>query len=168
MALVHHRSSRSADNAVRRDEVIKNAEQYVNVLNSRENTVVTHILVSTEAVRDAGDALAEMETAVKVHGTMLIHAAVSSQPGKLHTRSVACFKECCFSGGTFSFGCTGRSGHLLHTDIENQAHTDTEAAHDNHLQELDAENTPSINNLCTMRYEVGQYVAALCEADWYA
>ena len=89
-------SKRSADNAVRRDEVIKNAEQYVNVLNSRENTVVTHILVSTEAVREAGDALAEMEAAAKVHGTMLIHAAVSSQPGKLHTRSVSCFKGVAF------------------------------------------------------------------------
>ena len=56
---------------------------------------------------------------------------------------------------------------MLHTDIENQAHTDTEAAHDNHLQELDAENTPSTNDLCTMRHEVGQYVASLYEADWY-
>ena len=102
---------RSADSAVKKGQLIKDAKQFFEWGSEQASTsALSFLYVDIDMVAAATTELEAMGK-FSVPRTMKLHSIIPSD-GVLHSRETSCFAPCCWSDNKFHPTCEGWAAHL--------------------------------------------------------
>ena len=166
-------AKRNADDAVKRQQLIQDADDFAKQGNRMEGKVV-YECVPVPVIVAARDEVLQLVAKKSLDGTMQFHSVVPVVPSQsVAVRSTSCFDDCCWEGCVSRRGCPGWSVRVMFPT------TPTQPARRGRRQGgryVVPDSSPEPNEAARVEqraprvveeYDVGDWVVCVYDGQWY-